>query len=79
MRIRIKIWSDTSEVELNPTWMRTKAYSDLPIADAEHLNEFVEARAAFDRARAKFISTLHPPEPLDEEELALLKKDEVIA
>ncbi len=79
MSVRVKIWADTAEIEFNPTYLSEKKYVELPTADDVDAEEFLAARAVFEQARAKFIMLLHPPEPLSNEERALLKKDEVIA
>lgn len=77
--MRVKVWKDTGEVELNPTWLGEKKYADLPILEAIDTRDFEAARLAYEAAKAALVAQLRPAEPLLPEELEAVKRDEVIA
>jgi len=79
MRRRVKVWSDTGEVDFNPTWMPPDKYAQLPVLEDEDAYlAFVAAREAFDAAKAALTRCLASAEPLTAEETEDLKRDEVI-
>lgn len=76
--MRVKVWQDTGEVELNPTWLGEKKYANLPILEDVDTRDFEAARLAYEAAKQALVTKLRPAEALLSEELEAVKRDEVI-